>query len=63
MSTRIILMPICSWECFMLHKKNKLAVDYFNNALNIKPDNIDVSYYLAMYYQETGSYDEAIKII
>jgi tetratricopeptide (TPR) repeat protein len=43
-------------------KKNKLAVDYFNNALNIKPDNADVSYYLAMYYQETGGYDEAIKI-
>jgi tetratricopeptide (TPR) repeat protein len=43
-------------------KKNKLAIDYFNNALNIKPDNIDVSYYLALYYQETGDYDEAIKI-
>jgi tetratricopeptide (TPR) repeat protein len=43
-------------------KKNKLAIDYFNNALNIKPDDVDVSYYLAMYYQETGVYDEAIKI-
>jgi len=43
-------------------KKNKLAVDYFNNALNIKPDNTDVSYYLAMYYQENGGYDEAIKL-
>lgn len=43
-------------------KKNKLAVDYFNNALNIKPDNTDVSYYLAIYYQETGGYNEAIKI-
>ncbi len=43
-------------------KKNKLAVDYFNNALNIKPGNLDVSYYLGMYYQETGNYDEAIKI-
>jgi tetratricopeptide (TPR) repeat protein len=43
-------------------KKNKMAIDYFNNALNIKPDQTDVSYYLAMYYQETGGYDEAIKI-
>jgi tetratricopeptide (TPR) repeat protein len=43
-------------------KKNKLAIDYFNNALNIRPDNLDVSYYLALYYQETGGYDEAIKI-
>jgi tetratricopeptide (TPR) repeat protein len=43
-------------------KKNKLAIDYFNNALNIKPENVDVSYYLAMFYQETGGYEEAIKI-
>jgi tetratricopeptide (TPR) repeat protein len=43
-------------------KKNKLAVDYFNNALNIKPGNTNVIYYLALYYQETGGYDEAIKI-
>lgn len=43
-------------------KKNKMAIDYFNNALNIRPDNLDVSYYLAIYHQETGGYDEAIKI-
>jgi tetratricopeptide (TPR) repeat protein len=43
-------------------KKNKLAVDYFNNALNINPGNMDVSYMLALYYQETGGYDEALKI-
>ncbi len=43
-------------------KKNRLAIDYFNNALNIKPGDVDVSYYLAMFYQETEGYDEAIKI-
>ncbi|MCF8404814.1 MAG: tetratricopeptide repeat protein [Bacteroidales bacterium] len=42
-------------------KKNKLAVDYFNNALNIEPDNIDVKYYLAMFYQENADYEKAIQ--
>jgi len=43
-------------------KKNKLAIDYFNNALNIEPSNTEVSYLLAMFYQETGEYDKAIQI-
>jgi len=42
-------------------KGNDLAVDYFNNALNIQPDNDEVMYSLAMYYQETGQYDKAIQ--
>ncbi|MCD4695239.1 MAG: tetratricopeptide repeat protein, partial [Bacteroidales bacterium] len=42
-------------------KKNKLAIDYFNNALNIDPANIDVKYYLGMFYQETANYDKAIQ--
>ena len=42
-------------------KKNDLAIDYFNNALNIDPENIDAIYYLAMYYQETEKYDRAIQ--
>jgi tetratricopeptide (TPR) repeat protein len=41
--------------------KNDLAVDYFNNALNIDPDHIDVQYFLGMYYQETGKYEKAIQ--
>jgi tetratricopeptide (TPR) repeat protein len=43
-------------------KKNKLAVDYFNNALNLQPENTEVSYYLALFYQETGEYEKAIHI-
>lgn len=43
-------------------KKNKLAVDYFNNALNIDPNNREVSYYLALFYQETGKYEMATQI-
>jgi tetratricopeptide (TPR) repeat protein len=42
-------------------KKNDLAIDYFNNALNIVPGNIDVMYYLAMYYQETEDFEKAIQ--
>lgn len=43
-------------------KKSDLAIDYFNNALNIKPGNIDVMYFLAMYYQETENYEKAIQM-
>ena len=42
-------------------KKSDLAIDYFNNALNIDPANIDVRYSLGMYYQETGRYEKAIQ--
>jgi len=42
-------------------KKNELAIDYFNNAINISPGNIDVMYYLAMFYQETGKFENAIQ--
>lgn len=42
-------------------KKNDLAIDYFNNALNLDPENMDVRYYLGMYYQETQRYDLAIQ--
>ncbi|NOX48774.1 MAG: tetratricopeptide repeat protein [Chlorobi bacterium] len=45
-----------------LGKKNKLAVDYLNNALNISPGNPEVTYYLGMYYQETGNYEKAVQI-
>lgn len=45
-----------------LDKRNKLAVDYFNNALNIEPGNPEVTYYLGMYFQETGNYEKAIQI-
>ncbi len=42
-------------------KGNDLAIDYFNNALNIEPDNDEVIYSLAMYYQETERYEKAIQ--
>ncbi|MCB0804192.1 MAG: tetratricopeptide repeat protein [Bacteroidales bacterium] len=41
-------------------KKNSLAIDYFKNALNIQPDNIDALYNLAMFYQDYGEFEKAI---
>lgn len=42
-------------------KKNDLAIDYYSNVLNIDPSNIQAKYAIAMFYQETGRYEEAIK--
>jgi len=41
-------------------RQNTLAVDYFNNALNIEPNNTDVLYNLAMFYQTADDFDKAI---
>lgn len=43
-------------------KKSRLAVDYLNNALNLQPENKEVQYYLALFYQESGKYDKAIAL-
>ena len=42
-------------------KKNKIAVDYFNNALNINPKSIESRYAIAMYYQDNEEYNKAIE--
>ncbi len=39
---------------------NKLAIDYYNNALNINPQSIEVLYNLGMFYQENEMSDNAI---
>jgi tetratricopeptide (TPR) repeat protein len=39
---------------------NDLAVDYFNNALNLDPNSIEALYALAMYYQQTENATNAI---
>jgi len=41
-------------------KKNKLAVDYFMNAIKLNPQSIEARYGLGMFYQETEEYDKAI---
>ncbi len=42
-------------------KKNKIAKDYLNSALNLKPNSIEAHYALGMFNQETGNYSDAIK--
>ena len=42
-------------------KRDPLAVSYYKNALNIQPENTQLLYNLAMYYQEVGDNDNAIK--
>ena len=44
-----------------LNRKNKIAIDYFNSALNINPKSIEAYYALGMFQQENGNPDAAIK--
>lgn len=41
-------------------KKNPLALEYLNAALRAQPDNLDIAYNIAMYYQTVGKYTEAM---
>lgn len=41
-------------------KHDKLAIDYFNNALEIKPDNPDVYYNIGLFYQNVDSLNKAM---
>jgi tetratricopeptide (TPR) repeat protein len=43
------------------NRHNPLAIDYYNNALNINPNDIQVLYNLAMFYQETKNYEKALE--
>jgi len=42
-------------------QNNDLAVDYYNNALNIDPNSVEAHYNLAMYYQEHEKLNEAME--
>ena len=41
-------------------RKHKLAIDYYNNALNINPQSAEAYYNLALFYQNTEQIQEAI---
>lgn len=41
--------------------KSHLAQDYLTHAINLKPQQIDARYALAMYFQENGKLNEAIQ--
>ncbi len=42
------------------HRHQKLAVDFYQNALKARPNSIEALYNLGMYYQENNEYDKAI---
>ena len=42
-------------------KGNPLAIDYYNNALNVKPNSILCLYNIAMFYQKAGDYEKALE--
>ncbi len=44
-----------------LSVNNKLAVDYFNSALNVSAQNIDALYALGMYYLQNEQIQDALK--
>jgi tetratricopeptide (TPR) repeat protein len=46
----------------LAQKKNKLALDYYEHALQIKKDDAEALYGKAMYYQENDSVETAEKI-
>ena len=46
----------------MYAQNNKLCVDYFNNALNIKPNSEEAMYGLALWYQDHSDYNKAIQL-
>lgn len=43
-------------------KKNSLATEYFDNAIKLDTNSIEARYAKAMYMQEVGEYNEAIKL-
>lgn len=46
----------------IFHRKlNRLALDYYNNALNVRPQSIEAMYNIAMFYQDTKNYDKALE--
>lgn len=52
--------------CIMLAQlhyglKDKLAITYYNNALNLQPKSVEAFYGLAMFYQETGELNRALE--
>jgi len=52
--------------CIMLAQlyyglKDKIAISYYNNALNLQPKSLEAYYGLAMFYQETNELNRALE--
>lgn len=46
----------------LIAKKNPLALEYLKTALSIQPDNLDIYYNMAIFYQKTKKYNLAIDL-
>jgi len=46
---------------FYQQQMNPMAIDYYTNALNVDPNNVEIRYNLAKMYQDLGRRDEAIQ--
>ena len=42
-------------------RKDPVAVDYFKNAIRLRPQSTEALYNLGMFYQETGRYTDALR--
>ncbi len=46
----------------VFHRKHSpLALDYYNNALNVRPQSTEAMYNIAMFYQDMQKYDRALQ--
>jgi tetratricopeptide (TPR) repeat protein len=43
-------------------RKNKIALDYLNNALKIRPNSVEALYFQGMFYQETEDLNKAMEL-
>lgn len=51
--------PFLKVGILLSEKGNNRAVDYFNSALNIDPEDLNTMYLLGLHYQEQGEYSKA----
>ncbi len=51
--------PFLKVGILMSEQGNPMAVDYFNSALNIDPEDLSTMYLLGLHYQENGQYGKA----
>lgn len=46
----------------IFHRRhNRLALDYYNNALNVRPKSTEAMYNIAMFYQDIEDFDRALE--
>lgn len=44
------------------NKKDSMAIEFYNNAINLKPTEVEPYYNLAMYYQENNRFINALSV-